>query len=50
MIRCQKNNNDNVYTPREYRKFFIVIPIKYEDKYKLKNKKHEITDKKGIIV
>ena len=44
-----KNVSDNVYTSREYGKFSIDVPIKYEDKYTLKNEKPKIDNKRGII-
>ena len=44
-----KNASDNVYTSREYGKFSIDVPIKYEDKYTLKNSKPKIDNKRGII-
>jgi HSP20 family molecular chaperone IbpA len=44
-----KNVSDNVYTSREYGKFSIDVPIKFEDKYALKNSKPKIDNKRGII-
>ena len=43
------NIRDNLYTSREYGKFSIEIPIKYDDNYILKNANPKISEKKGII-
>ena len=43
------NIMDNLYSSREYGKFSIEIPIKYNDNYILKNANPKISEKKGII-
>ena len=43
------NIRDNLYTSREYGKFSIEIPFKFDDNYILKNENPKIVEKKGIL-
>ena len=45
-----KDINDNIYSSREFGKFCIQCPFKYDDSYSIKNEKPNLVHKNGILI
>ena len=45
-----KDINDNIYSSREFGKFCIQCPFKYDDNYSIKNEKPNLVHKNGILI